>query len=86
MAKARRNLAPVLRADRTAGREHDRAGRSHLTSIDVIVGGKAYGMPGTTRAEPARTVGACAPSKLPVRWHADVWGGTARDTALLQGV
>ena len=71
MAKARRNLAPVLGAGRTAGREHDGAGRSRLTSADVIAGGKAYGMPGSIGGEPARAVGACTASKPPVQGHAD---------------
>ena len=86
MAKARCNLAPVLGADITAGCERDGAGGSRLTSANVIAGGKAYGMPGSARGEPARAVGACAAGKPSVRWHADVGGGTVRDTALLQGV
>ena len=86
MVKAHRNLAPVLEADRTAGREHNGAGGSRLTSADVIAGGQAYEMPGSTRGEPARTVGACTASKPPAQGHADVWEGTTRNTALLQGV
>ena len=83
MVKARRNLAPVLRTDRTASREHDGAGISRLTFADVTVGGQAYEMPGSTGGEPARTVGACATGKPPVHGHANVWEGTAHDTASL---
>ena len=86
MAKARCNLAPVLTADRTAGRERDGAGRSRPTSADVIAGGKVYGMPGSTGGEPACAVGACTTGKPPAQGHADVLGGTAHGTASLQGV
>ena len=86
MAKAHRNLVLVLGASRTAGRERDGAGESRLTFGDVIAGGKAYGMPGSVGGEPARAVKACTAGKPPVRRHADVWGSTVRDTALLQGV
>ena len=86
MVKARRNLAPVLGADRTVSREHDGAGGSRLTFADVTVGGQAYEMPGSTGGEPARAVGACATNKPPVHGHADVWEGTMRDTASLRGV
>ena len=67
MAKAGRNLALVLGANRTAGHERDGASRSPLTSADVIAGRKVYGMPGSTGGEVARTVGACAAGKPPVR-------------------
>ena len=86
MAKARHNLAPVLGADRTASRERDGAGGSRLTFADVTAGGKAYEMPGSTGGELARAMGACAAGKPLVRWHADVWEGTTRDTASLRGV
>ena len=86
MVKAHRNLAPVLRADRTASCEHDGAGGSRLTFADVTAGGQSYEMPGREGGEPARAVGACAAGKSPVHGHADVWEGTAHDTASLQGV
>ena len=83
MVKARRNLAPVLGADRMASREHDGAGGSRLTFADVTAGGQGYKMPGRAGGEPARTVGACATSKPPVHGHADVWERTVRDTTSL---
>ena len=86
MVKARRNLAPVLGANRTVSREHDGAGRSRLTFADVTTGGEAYEMPGTTGAKPVHAVGACAAGSPPVHGHADVWEGTARGTASLRGV
>ena len=86
MAKARRNLTPVLGADRTAGRERDGAGRSCLTFADVTAGGQAYEMPDRAGGEPARAVGACATGKPPVQGHADMWGGTTHDTVPLQWV
>ena len=86
MAKARRNLAPVLGADRTAGRECDGAGRSRLTFADVTAGGQAHEMPDSVEGKPVHTVGACAASKPPVQGHADMWGGSACDTVPLQGM
>ena len=86
MVKAHRNLAPVLGADRTTSHELDMAGGSRLTFADVTAGGHAHEMPGSVGGELARTVGACATSKPPVLGHADMWEGTARDTASLQGV
>ena len=86
MAKARHNLAPVLGADRTTSRERDRAGGSRLTFADVTAGGQAYETLGSVGGEPACAVGVCDAGKPPVQGHADVWKGTARDTASLQGV
>ena len=37
-----------------------------------------YKMPGIAGGEPARAVGACTASQLPVQGHADVWEGTVR--------
>ena len=86
MVKARRNLVPVLGADRTVSREHDGAGGSRPTFADVTAGRQAYKMPVSTGCKPAHAVGACATGKLLVHGHADVWEGTARDTASLRGV
>ena len=36
MAEARRNLVPVLSADRTVGSKRDGAGGSRLTFADII--------------------------------------------------
>ena len=83
MVKARRNLAPVLGADRMASREHDGAGGSRLTFADVTAGGQAYEMPGSVGGKPACAVGACAATKPPVHGHANIWEDTARDTASL---
>ena len=47
MVKARCNLAPVLGADRTTGRERDGAGGSRLTFADVTAGRQAHEMPGS---------------------------------------
>ena len=86
MAKARHNLAPVLGANKTTSREHDGAGESRLTFANITVGGQAYEMLGSAGGEPVRAGGACDAGKLPVQGHADVWEGTARNTASLQGV
>ena len=86
MVKARHNLASVLRADRTTGRERNRTGGSRLTFVDVTAGRQAHEMPGSVGGEPAHTVGVCTASKPPALGHADVWESTVRDTALLQGV
>ena len=72
MAKARCNLAPVLGANRTAGRERNKAGGSRLTFADITTGEQAYKMPGSAGGEPARAVGACATSKPLVMGHANV--------------
>ena len=66
MAKTRRNLVPVLGADRTAGCECNGAGGSRLTFADVTAGGQAYEMPGSMGGEPAHAVGACATGEPPV--------------------
>ena len=87
MAKARHNLALVLGAGKTAGRECDGAGRSRQTFADVAVGGLTYGMLDSTGSELAHAVGACATSKPLVQGHTNVGGGgAAQDTVPLQGV
>ena len=86
MVKARHNLAPVLGANRTTGRECDGAGGSRLTFADVTAGKQEHEMPGSAGGEPARAVGACAAGKPPIQRHANVWEGTARNTVPLQGV
>ena len=86
MVKARRNLAPVLGADRTTSRERNGAGGSRLTFADVTAGGQVHEMPGSAGGELACAVGACATGKLLVLGHADVWEGTARYTVSSRGV
>ena len=86
MAKARRNLASVLGADRIVGCERDGADGSRLTFVDVTAGGQVHKMLGSTGGRLARIVGACATCKPLVLGHADVWEGIAHNTASLQGV
>ena len=86
MVKARRNLAPVLGADRTTGHELDETGAYRLTFADVTTDRQAHEMPGSAGGEPARAVGACTAGKPPALGHANVWEGTACNTASQQGV
>ena len=86
MVGTRRNLAPVLGADRATGRERSRDGGPNLILADVIVSAQSHVMPRNAGNEPARAVGACATGKPPVLGHADVWGGTAREAASQLGL
>ena len=69
-----RNLAPVLGADRTTGRERSRDGGPNLILADVIVNAQSHVMLRNAGNEPVHAVGACATGKPPVLGHADVWG------------
>ena len=86
MVRTRRNLAPVLGADRATGRERSSDGGPNLILADVIVSAQSHVMPRNARNKPARAVGACATGKPPVLGQGMCGGGTARDAAPLQGV
>ena len=78
MGGTRRNLAPVLGADRTTGCERSRDGGPNLILADVIVSAQSHVMLRNAGNKPARAVGACATGEAPVLGHADVWGGAQR--------
>ena len=86
MVGTRRNLTPVLGADRTTGRKRSRDGGPNLILADVIVSAQSHVMLRNAGNEPARAVGACATGKPPDLGHADVWGGTAREAASQLGL
>ena len=87
MAEAHRNLALVLKADRTTG-----LGAIELADLvahcfaDITAGGRVREMPGNTGCKPARAVGYVSPVNRRFKGHADVWGGAVRNAASLQGV
>ena len=87
MAKAHRDLAPVLEADRTMG-----LGTTGLVDlvghrfVDVTAGGQAREMPGNAGCKPAHAVGCVSLVNRRFKGHADVWGSAVRDAASLQGV
>ena len=86
MVRTRRNLAPVLGANRTTGCERSRDGGPNLILVDVIVSAQSHVMPRNAGKEPARVVGACATGKPPDLGHADVWGGAACKAASQLGL
>ena len=89
MDGTRRNLAPVLGADRTTGCERSRDGGPNLIPPNVILSARAYVSARRAGDEPARAVKARVAGKPPVQGGVLTWGGgggTARDAAPLQGV
>ena len=87
MAEAHRNLAPALEVDRTTG-----LGATGLVNLvghryaDVTVSSRARDTPGNAGCEPARAVACVSLVYRRFKGRADVWGGTARDAASLQGL
>ena len=76
MGGTRRNLAPVLGADRTTGCGRSRDGEPNLIPPNVILRERAYVSARHAGDKPARAVKARVTGKLPVqRGRADVGGG-----------
>ena len=86
MAETRRNLAPVLGADKTTGRGRSGDGGPNLIPPDVILSARVHVSARSAGNKLPRAVGACAAGKPPVLGHADVWGSAARDAASRQGL
>ena len=75
MGGTRRNLAPVLGADRTTAYKRSRNGGPNLIPRDVILSVQAYVSTRRAGDEPARAVKARVTGKLPVKGDVLTWGG-----------
>ena len=75
MGGTRRNLAPVLGADRTTAYERSRDGGPNLIPRDVILSVRAYVSARRAGDEPARAVKARVAGKPPVQGDVLTWGG-----------
>ena len=75
MGGTRRNLAPVLGADRTTGCERSRDGGPNRIPPNVILSARAYVSARRAGDEPARAVKARVAGKPPVRGGVLTWGG-----------
>ena len=74
MGGTRRNLAPVLSADRTTGCERSRDGGPNLILPDVILSARAYVSARRAGDKPARAVKARVAGKPPVQRGVLTWG------------
>ena len=86
MVGTRRNLAPVLGADRATGRERSRDGGPNLILADVIVSAQLHVMLRNAGNEPARAVGACATGKPPVLGGPLTCGGHSARSSVTAGI
>ena len=75
MGGTRRNLAPVLSADRTTGCEQSRDVGPNRIPPNVILSARAYVSARRAGDEPARAVRARVAGKPPVRGGVLTWGG-----------
>ena len=80
MGGTRRNLAPVLGADRTTVYERSRNGGPNLIPRDVILSVRAYVSARRAGDEPARAVKTRVAGKPPVQGDVLTWGGALRVT------